>query len=95
MHATTPSHIINNLTPPSLVLTPKPPLHEAETPNTSIHAQIWGFEYLKIEIIVYYIIFNLSNPLNLQLRVWVGYGWLVPDPCPYPYNPYPATRDGP
>ncbi len=40
MCATTPSHVINNhtITPPSLVSTPKPPLQEAETPNTSIRA---------------------------------------------------------
>jgi hypothetical protein len=31
---------------------------------------------------------------NPWLWVWVGYGWLVPDLYPYPYNPYPGTRAG-
>jgi len=90
-HASSTTMVHGHPSHPPLILTPKPPLQEAETPNMSIHAQIWGFEYLKIVITVfklYYIIF-----IKPAEPVVAGVGWVrvaCARPVPVPIQPIPG-----
>ena len=55
------------------VSTPKPPLQEAETPNTSICAQFWGFKPQNSYFIIY-ILYYITCNLVYQTRQTRGCG---------------------